>query len=125
MIWRIQIWSYHGSAADWLTVVALNTNAAPMNMSAASAASCSRSSLRRCSLMDGSTILICLRQNSWRSRRVFFFQNLRVNIVRDWRADRAAGTDGTVRLNHDNDGVTRIFIRRERGEPVIMADNLV
>ena len=56
-----------------------------------------------------------------RSVGVFlFFQNRLVNIVRNRRADAAAGAAFVRRLHHHHDGILRIFIRRERGEPVIV-----
>src|ERR1017187_6498150 len=53
---RAQLCSYHGRD-DGLAIVALYTNSAPMSISPASAASCSRSNLAGRSLMDGQAIL--------------------------------------------------------------------
>src|ERR1700744_6303860 len=115
---RNQICAYHAfSVSSGDTIVALYTNAGPISIKKTSPTSWIRSILL-CFSLKVSVVILILRQ--FLRRDMQFPCDLRVNIMRDGRANRATRT-AVVRLHHHDDRVTRVFIRRERGEPIVPA----
>src|SRR5882762_7832887 len=98
-------------------------NRVPMPISTASATSCSRSSFGSRSLMDGLTMSVV--RQVFCGPGVFLFQDGFVDVVRDRRADHAAGTVGLGGFHHDHDGIFWFFIRRKGGKPEIITRELV
>src|SRR5579863_5962865 len=98
---------------------------APRNMSAASATSCSRSSFA-CFSLRTSVVIQSVRAGDGFGRvTILFRQNGLVDRPGDRAADLAAGAVLGGRLHHGHDRVPRAFVRGKRGEPVVVAGEMV